>query len=183
VNFWIVGFDVNFGDDQRGAKAISLEEFYTLVLTSSAKPAAPKAVAAITEGSDKKEKKKKKKKKKKNDGHLFLARSGLVNKSDNPEKVGGEPWTVRGGTFSCVVSCHMAIRKATVNEQAPIEYSGKEIFAKPMKLIQTEALISDLTVTIISIDPKTGKEYVNNDIWGVDRHMKNVPEGLWGECE
>lgn len=189
VNFWVMGFDINFGDSQRDPKPANLEEFYQLVLTSSTKakappviataalpaakgdesPPSPGASAALVAANVK------------TDGHLFMCEGGMVNHSSDPNKDTNAPWTVRGGLFTCVVACKMAIRTAVVNDGPPVVYEENAIYAKPMQL--SMPLDSSLKVTIESVESDSGKVMESEDGWGVEQHIKPAPEGLWKICE
>ncbi|KAJ1323716.1 DUF6603 domain-containing protein [Microdochium nivale] len=200
VNFWVMGFDINFGDDKRGADPVTLQEFYDLVLSASAKQqqttrstraaALPAPEARVTDVSDLEDDAEisalsgpNRTHSVKTDGHLFMCSSGLVNHSTDPDKdVRGSPWTVRGGVFSFTVACKMAVRAAQVNDQAILlAADDQEVFSRPMRL--REQLTSELSVRIVSTDPVTGIERHNDDTWGVERHVKPVPSGLWQQYD
>jgi hypothetical protein len=149
VDFWIMSFDIPFGGDlPDDPKVITLKEFYKLV------------VQATADGTDTP-----------NEGHVFLVQSGLMNNSEVPQKA---PWIVRGGTFSFVVSCKMAIDTAIRGDKDKIQYG--EVHAKPMK--STNKLSSTLTVEIT----QDGVQQDQTE-WGMKKIIKSLPSGLWAKCK
>lgn len=175
VDFWVTSFDISFGDSKANVPAITLFEFYELVLqASSQQQNASRSIAAaaetrrITDASDPVTRPK-------NEGHVFLVQSGLMNNSEVPEREPNAPWTVRGGTFSFLVSCKMAINTAKRGDKT-ITYPQNGVYSRPMKL--TNPMSSTLTIDI------TQKNVAQSEAeWGMDKHIKVVPTGLWAKCK
>ncbi|RKK35273.1 hypothetical protein BFJ67_g13349 [Fusarium oxysporum f. sp. cepae] len=101
VDIKVAKFDINFGADKGGEKEANIDEFYHLVLQASSQQSNSRAAeedrALIAEGEE--------------DilpgdldqGHTFLATSGLLNNSSSTDRVQNADWVVRGGSFSFVV--------------------------------------------------------------------------------
>ncbi|KAL2131356.1 hypothetical protein VTI74DRAFT_5191 [Chaetomium olivicolor] len=174
VNIKVAKFHINFGRAGSDKPPCSLLEFYNLVLqassktTQSSKSIEAPALAATTAaaqadnrrvieldeddepisiaaeaGEDDPPKK--------NDGHTFLAQSGLMNDTSEPERTHNQTWIVRGGTFAFMLGCKIAIAKAEqVDEKdkpfAAVEYTKKAIYARPMHL--TDPLDSSVKISI-----------------------------------
>ncbi|KAA8647060.1 hypothetical protein EYZ11_008797 [Aspergillus tanneri] len=168
VHLWIASFDVNFGDSDSSTPPVDLAGFYDLVLqanskTQSAKSHAPERgqVIDVSEPHVRPL----------NEGLVFRGQSGLMNKSDVPEVPANQPWVVRGGTFSFIISCTMAIDTATCNGQN-LTYTTNQIYARPMHL--TAPLSSTMTVSI----QQGGAS--DDTVWGMDKYIKASPNALWG---
>lgn len=163
VHLWIFSFSISFGDSPTDVPAITLIEFYELVLQASSQqnPSQSIAQAAVPESIG--------------EGHVFLVQSGLINNSEIPERQQNARWTVRGGTFAFVVSCKMAIDTANLGGKS-ITYTTNKIYSKPMKL--TNPMSSTLNVAI------TQDGVAQDDaVWGMENIIKSVPTGLWASCK
>lgn len=77
VDFWVMSFDINFGDSPTDVPAITLISFYELVLQASSQQKAAAEAEKITDVTDTD-------KRPKNEGHVFLAQSGLMTSSEVP---------------------------------------------------------------------------------------------------
>jgi hypothetical protein len=176
VNFWITSFDIAFGGQEDKQYPLSLEKFYELVLQSSKKTGSQRHLSKVLAPSTSPNLPIK------NEGHVFLAQSGLVNNSNNPERTQNETWLVRAGSFSCVVACKMAIKSATLNDKdtATTITSNHDVYSKPMKL--QDPLNSHLTVTIEQ-DPDSFQEGEDKIGWCMSEYIKPVPRGLWEKCQ
>lgn len=121
VHLWIFSFSISIGDSPTDVPAITLIEFYELVLQASSQRNTSKSITqAVVPKST-------------GEGHVFLVQSGLINNSEIPERQENANWTVRGGTFAFVVSCKMAIDTVKLGENS-ITYTANKIYSKPMKL-------------------------------------------------
>ncbi|KAJ5105022.1 hypothetical protein NUU61_002369 [Penicillium alfredii] len=182
VNFWVFGFDVNFGSQVTHKNdPLTLEAFFQQVLQAdlpkgNAEPPPP---------------------------FIFSCNRGLIPVSETEAST--EPnkteWNVRGAVFQFTVACKFAVRQATVvtgqldpGEGGP-EYQFPDnsadlrpIHAKPMHLKGEDTLTSDLTVTI----RPTGNPKVltaSEDDVGVPKWekaeliYKSLPVALWGEYD
>lgn len=115
VDIKVAKFDINFGADKGDEKEANIEEFYHLVLQASSQQSNSRAAeedrALIAEGEedilpgDL------------NQGHTFLATSGLLNNSSSTDRVQNADWVVRGGSFSFVVGCKMAVQDAQLVDE------------------------------------------------------------------
>ncbi|KAI1819366.1 hypothetical protein F4861DRAFT_527244 [Xylaria intraflava] len=178
VDFWIVGFDINFGKDTSRNEAVTLQEFYELVLQSqvSASLSAVKSgnvplAQQIDDGLvDTRALPQK------NEAHNFLAQSGLLNPTDQPERNQNEPWVVRAGSFSFVVECKMAINAVKKNDDSDPILTYDDVYGKPMKL--TSPLKSVVTVKIDQEGAATQDEE-----WRYDRYLSGLPRALWAKYD
>ncbi|KAI0118156.1 hypothetical protein GGR51DRAFT_498314 [Nemania sp. FL0031] len=182
VDFWIVGFDINFGSDVSRNEAVSLLEFYQLVLQSQvgtslsafAKGNLPMATQtddesiAVQEPVDVRIAK--------NEGHNFLAQSGLLNPQDQPEREQNEHWTVRAGSFSFVVECKMAINAVKNDPAGGTILTHDDVYSTPMKL--TSPLNSTVTVVIQQDGVSTP-----DDGWQYDKYLSGLPRALWSKYD
>ncbi|KAI1773210.1 hypothetical protein F4818DRAFT_120559 [Hypoxylon cercidicola] len=200
IDLWIVSFDINFGFSSSVSDTVKLIEFYHLVLQSQANnssssyagvSAAGKRMLAITGGEDDDDDDEEEvdvdviealedsSQPRKNEGHNFLAQSGLLNPADNPERNQNEDWIVRGGSFSFVVECKMAINavKDGETEKPVIQYG--DVYSKPMKL--TSPMDSVLTV-VIQHKEQDGNSTLDQG-WGYDAYLKSLPQALWAKYD
>ncbi|KAI1277735.1 hypothetical protein F5Y07DRAFT_84541 [Xylaria sp. FL0933] len=182
VDFWIIAFDINFGRDEPRDEALSLLDFYLLVLqsqtTSSSKLSATAegrlGIASQNDDGDVAEAQEEVSRPM-NEGHNFLAQSGLLNPADNPERNQNDAWIVRAGLFSFVVECKMAINAVqnSPEAEAPV-LTYDEVCSRPMKLTSGSGMSSTLTVVVQQGDepPDEG--------WQYSRYLKSLPAALWG---
>ncbi|KAK6860469.1 hypothetical protein PG995_004105 [Apiospora arundinis] len=181
VDFWITSFNIDFGKPANDDEKCTLYQFYKLVLQSDSSVSASSSPAMLTSG------------KKvavagekndppvpKNEGHNFLALSGLLNPDEKTERPPNEPWIVRAGTFSFLIACKMAINSVKNDpDKGPIITYGKpeagiDVFGKPMRL--TKPMTSVLTVVV-------KQDGVSNpdEGWQYEQSIKSVPQGLWSK--
>ncbi|KAK3307145.1 uncharacterized protein B0T15DRAFT_432459 [Chaetomium strumarium] len=197
VDFWVFGFDIDFGDDSGGpAGKLGLEQFYDLALQADLSKAVA-AGASTGTGDDR------------DDPpsaspppHVYSCNEGLVptGSTESTPNKDDEPWRVRGAVFRFTVGCKFAIDSADVvtaqtDPHAPpipplhIPGNGQPIYARPMHC--TKRLDSTLTVTITPVDsPTKGPLLTGQDhgdapppvpVWdnGVPV-VKPVPKAVWG---
>ncbi|KAM0457120.1 hypothetical protein ACHAPV_006759 [Trichoderma viride] len=182
VDFWIVAFDINFGDSEQKIEAVDLLKFYQLVLQAS-KDQSMAAQAFLTMGEvaeDEEEERAailaddKYPDPQKNEAHNFLAQTGLLNQADSPERAPNDPWVVRAGSFSFIVACKMAINEFKNEKDKDPVLKGGDVFSKPMQL--TQCMTSTLLVTVA----QNGKE---DDGWQYEKYTKKVPRALWAQYD
>ncbi|QGI71151.1 hypothetical protein CEK26_003488 [Fusarium fujikuroi] len=178
VDIKVAKFDINFGGNKGDNKAADIKEFYHLVLQASSQPAESRtaeekpALVAEDEGDilpgDP------------NQGHTFLATSGLLNNSSSPDRKQNADWTVRGGSFSFVVGCKIAVQDVKqVDENNNVVNSvsskGPPIYARPMHL--REAMTkSEMKIEIVQDGVARAK-------WDMTQEYKQVPTGLWAKYD
>ncbi|KAI9932538.1 hypothetical protein ASPWEDRAFT_100311 [Aspergillus wentii DTO 134E9] len=162
VDFWVSSFDIEFGAGPLEPKAISLEEFYELVLQAGDKPQNLASLPAPSASSENILTRPT------NEGHIFLALSGLVNDGEKTESKPNEKWTVRAGTFSFSVNCKMAVKTASQGVNSITH--ARDIYSKPMQL--EGPMLSTLSITIVQgEDPEVS--------WRMEKQTKLVPTALW----
>ncbi|KAF7590765.1 hypothetical protein BBP40_002380 [Aspergillus hancockii] len=185
VNFWVFGFDINFGQLEGPAKTkLDLEGFYSQVLQTDLPTAAMamsssfKSAAAATTLPP---------------PHIFSCNQGLIppNKNDASSRPNEATWKVRGAIFQFTVACKFAVNSATVVTgpvkdkipPLPVPGNGQSIYARPMGLTKDSPLTSTLTVTITAISPKQPKLMATPLVprWDTATlQIKSVPLALWG---
>lgn len=193
VDFWVISFNVDFGPDPQGTKAVSLQEFYRLVLqtgegasiSSSSMFMLEEAEAGEGEKSDD------------DKAHVFGCRSGLLEGKGDQTTEENKPWEVRSGTFSFGISSRFAIGGATVkpSDEFSASREGDEepltdsvswdtpIYAKPMHL--TEGLTSQMEISINrteTFSASSTREKYEEPQWQMKPILKAVPSALWGKC-
>ncbi|KAI2465290.1 hypothetical protein F4781DRAFT_35927 [Annulohypoxylon bovei var. microspora] len=182
VDIKVAQFDISFGGSRDTTRAINLDEFYELVLQASSKASQAAAledsrIRELAEGEEEAEVSNFNRKPD-NQGHTFLAQTGLLNDSSNPSRDQNAPWVVRGGTFSFLIGCKMVIDDAKLvdddeKELSSVTSKAGTIYAKPMRLAGSDHLDSNLVVKITQ--PEETK------IWQMSQDYKSVPTGLWAE--
>ncbi|KAI1426137.1 hypothetical protein F5Y12DRAFT_310178 [Xylaria sp. FL1777] len=188
VDFWIIGFDINFGANVSRNEAVSLQDFYQLVLQSQVN-ASLSAVRSgnlpITQQTDEGAVDTQDLldvKAAKNEAHNFLAQSGLLNPEDKPERDQNVPWIVRAGSFSFVVECKMAINAAKNDPASDPILTHDDIYSRPMKL--TSPLQSTVTV-VIQQESASDQDGVSDpdDGWQYDKYLSGLPRALWSKYD
>ncbi|KND88092.1 hypothetical protein TOPH_07323 [Tolypocladium ophioglossoides CBS 100239] len=182
VDFWIVAFDINFGDDVSRDEGISLQDFYLLVLQTGTNPSLAAArrgkltAGGQADGEAEDGQRLLDAARPKNEGHNFLAQSGLLNPQDKPERDQNEPWVVRAGSFSFIVDCKMPIN-AVKNDpsKAPI-ITYDDVYSKPMKLSSP----MKSTVTVVVQQDGTSKP---DEGWQYDKYLRSLPRALWAKYD
>lgn len=169
VDFYIFGFNIDFGPGATKGEKASLERFYQLVIQDDGKGVKEEAKAC--------------------GDHLFGCLAGMIadgSSSPLPSPAANKPqstsqnWRVRAGDFSFRIACPFPINSASMGSSidlyVPCISNSKNIYAKPMEL--EEHLSSTMTIEIKKVDADTEKLK-----WKVAEVVKNVPCALWGKCE
>ncbi|KAK6517604.1 hypothetical protein TWF281_004253 [Arthrobotrys megalospora] len=138
VDFWVFGFDIDFGNRNSGALAkLTLLEFFRTVIQQDTKtPQAFLENGEEVEISEENEPA----------THVFSCTSGLIPENNAPNDTSGapKPWTVRGAIFAFNISCKFPFRKGKVitamsgADDQEYQFATKakdDIFAKPMGLM------------------------------------------------
>ncbi|RKK25000.1 hypothetical protein BFJ66_g15705 [Fusarium oxysporum f. sp. cepae] len=176
VDFWIVAFDINFGDHHPKIDPVSLSEFYELVLQDSPASSFASASALITGKQQQEPIVASTLTRPKNEAHNFLAESGLLNPDDQPERGQEDPWTVRAGAFVFVAECKMAISTVKTSESGTPIFQGSDVFSKPMGL--TTPMTSTLQIQVIHEDGIDREED-----WQFERYTQMLPSALWAKYD
>jgi hypothetical protein len=208
VDFWVFGFDINFGSDDSNKTALLLMDFIGLVCQADVssfnaakmlesapaddKPAAGRIeeleddADADTESDPV--------------AHVFAVVDGLIplNDSKSTPSQSTTPWKVRAATFAFSISCKFAIQSATIytmidNEPVPSQVPGAvdskgnpvPIFAKPMQgnadqLSTTLNVYISADTTSLALTNDPPKDPVWNNNAGI---FKELPLAVWGECK
>ncbi|EWG47682.1 hypothetical protein FVEG_07737 [Fusarium verticillioides 7600] len=176
VDFWIVAFDINFGNHHPKIDPVSLSDFYELVLQDSPASSFASATSLITGKQQQEPLAASTSTKPKNEAHNFLAESGLLNPDDQPEKGQNDPWTVRAGTFVFVAECKMAINGVSTNNSWDPILQGNEVFSKPMGM--TTPMSSILQIQIVHEDGSNPEED-----WQFEKYTQMLPGALWAKYD
>ncbi|KAF5723998.1 hypothetical protein FMUND_1319 [Fusarium mundagurra] len=170
----VAKFDINFSSDKHDEEEAKIEEFYHLILQASSQQAKSQAAeeehAPIADGEenilpgDP------------NQGHTFLAISGLLNNNSSGNRKQNDDWMARGRSFSFVVGCKMAVQDAKqVDEDKNVVNSvsskGPPIYARPMYLEEA--------MTKSQMNIEISQDGVARAKWGMTQEDKQVPTGLW----
>jgi hypothetical protein len=177
VDIKVAKFDINFGADKEDDKEVDIEKFYYRVLQASSQQAKSRTAQEergliaggeedILPGDP-------------NQGHTFLATSGLLNNSSSTDRAQNADWVVRGGSFSFVVGCKMAVQDAKLIDENDkvvnsVSSEGPPIYARPMHLKEAMSK-SEMKIEIV-------QEGVAHAKWGMTQEYKQVPTGLWAKC-
>ena len=172
VDFWVFGFDIDFGDSSSQTPSLKLPEFIALACQTSDSPARSMfhtltkhtpvgSLARYKIQGAPSEKELEDEKIDTADAlqpHVLVVQSGLVPQESTKTTPSGGDWTVRAATFSFAVSCKVAISQATIITGIPERSDAKDdpqvivpgtanpIHARPMCI--TDLLTTELTVTI-----------------------------------
>lgn len=177
VNFWVFGFDINFGEKLKpDISPRTLPQFIDQVLQADLGKGQGSPAPIV-----------------------FSCNQGLIPASDRDARSDPNkgPWDVRGAVFQFTVGCKFAVKTAQVvtDEQdshgKPIPpYKTKEnpseIYAKPMHL--EDELSSILTVKIKPTQDLKALTASGQDagipVWdSAFMIYKSVPKALWGKCK
>lgn len=196
VDFWFMGFNIDFGPRPQGKPAVSLKEFYEMVLQASqGSQSSAESLLALGDEEEEEADMGAEAVIEDNDAHVFGCQSGLLEEDGKQETPAGGKWLVRGGSFSFGVTCRVAISNATVKsvDQSAIATEAAtdsvtwptEIYAKPMKLMQ--GLTSEIT---ISVERSNAVQTFSHEAqaqaapqWQMTPVFKHVPVALWGICK
>jgi hypothetical protein len=160
VDFWVFGFDIEFGSQGTPEDPLLIRDFWKLVLQAETPP---KDAKAGIDGDPK-------------DAHLFICNQGLIASSSTDVKA-EDPWYVRGGVFEFSLTAYFAINAISLNDMPVAVPAGlNNVYAKPMQI--TDPLESNLTITITEGEAKNKKSG-----WILSPMIKAVPQGMWGPCE
>ncbi len=206
VDFWVFGFDINFGDLDAARQQDplpSVTAFRDLALKSGGGSGKGQGIPLEWVSGKVAEKPETTK------PFQFNCDTGLVPNNSVPgtSSAASFPelaawhaplpdgtWIVRGAAFSCTISLGFAATAATLHDQRPtvkvppkhveIPEAQQQIFARPMQL--REPLRSP--VTIIITKPKTGAPSLRGNErtdkeWGIQPVLKAVPQSIWGQCK
>ncbi|KAE8381122.1 hypothetical protein BDV26DRAFT_302156 [Aspergillus bertholletiae] len=182
VNFWVFGFDVNFGAPAiHQNDPLSLEAFFQQVLQADL----PKNNAEAPPP------------------FIFTCNRGLIPASDTDArtKPNETVWNVRGAIFQFTIGCKAAVRQATVvtgqvdpNASGPEHQFPKDpadlrdIHSKPMHLKGSDTLTSNLTITVRPTGNSTALTASEGEAgvpeWEkAELIYKSLPVALWGEYD
>ncbi|KAI9692829.1 MAG: hypothetical protein M1822_004823 [Bathelium mastoideum] len=188
VDFYVFGFDVNFGTSNIMAAAqIGFDEFYKLALQAGEKQSSALLDSALDsdewEVSEDEEPA----------AHVFACLNGLIPSGDD-NAAAGSKWRVRGAVFVFSVSSKFAINTAKVTtassgSSADVDnpVGSGNVYAKPMGLT-TPFDKSELEITITHNRPAVETEglrarAIKTD-WDRNKAVtSHLPTALWGKYD
>ena len=179
VDFWIVAFDINFGDHITEEERIGLADFYDLVLQETPASSFASAQALLTGQSTKQLSEPVAAtsiRRPRNEAHNFLVESGLLNPDDKPERGQDDPWTVRAGSFVFVAECKMAVTAVQTSDTGSPIFQQNDVFSKPMQL--TTSMTSVLSIKVTREGGSSGSDY-----WQFERYTQKLSSALWARCK
>lgn len=158
VDFYILGFSIDFGPGAAKVEKANLERFYQLVIQDD-------GTKAKADGD-----------------HVIGCLSGVM--AGGPENDAPKDWNVRAGDFSFRIACRFPIKFAIIDsDDSRIPDStnscipeSMDIYAKPME--RTKPLSSTMRIDIKKVGADSKKLE-----WNVAPVVKKVPSALWGICE
>ncbi|KAJ5380756.1 uncharacterized protein N7496_003184 [Penicillium cataractarum] len=168
VNFWLMGFDVNFGPSSNAlTEVLHLDEFYNLVLQSDV----PRGICQSSANDTMQP-------------HTFSCNDGLIPSGNEKSAPNSESWDVRGPVFRFTVASKFAINQADIvtvdgpsSTTVQVTARNQQIYARPMKA--KDILTSRLKVSIRPCRPGSSPSPQWTKVSVVDR---SVPIALWGKC-
>jgi hypothetical protein len=196
VDFWVFGFDVNFGSNEGIDPALSLPQFIDLVrqadLQKSTSMGASPAFSRVEEVASDDDK----------HYHVFSVLEGLYPLNDSKSIPSGGKWYVRAATFAFQISCKFAIDSAEINTMLPdskitdapehtdpVDGTKVDIFGRPMAN-NAGNVTSTLKVYITPVSPPqpllmaVEEDPPTVPIWKHNTAVcKNLPAALWGPCK
>ncbi|EEY21592.1 conserved hypothetical protein [Verticillium alfalfae VaMs.102] len=208
VDFWVFGFDVDFGDSAGMARPdrLSLGDFKALALKSASSgvsvPLASGWLDVASGQNDDDDEDDFDKQEAPPKAFLFNCVGGLVPEGsdakgleanvwyeDKPAKM----WLVRGGELSFSITTSFAAsdgvlfddRKGAITPKKSVEIADaqKKVYALPMCLQQT--IVSTIVVRIARVASRSkvvrtlGNERSDME-WGIHPILKTVPQSIWG---
>jgi len=112
VDFWVFGFDINFGSSDNDLQALNLSQFITFVCRTDLSKSAAGLLEALSSASHDE------KVQELDDGtnvpHVFSIESGVYPQNTSKSTPSTERWYVRAATFSFRISCTFAIDDAKI---------------------------------------------------------------------
>ncbi|KAF3909810.1 hypothetical protein ABW21_db0202232 [Orbilia brochopaga] len=202
VDFWVFGFDIEFGSSPEPAPKLTLEEFWQTALKDS-KSTQGKMLTAGSEKRDEDDVEEQAVEK----AFLITCESGL-EPEDKKETKENDPWFVRPDNFGFMTTLKFAANditfiksfkveknvslSQTTTQKVPIREECKNIYARPMEVAQS--LSSELTVTVYqyskdvcalrNTDPGDMLAFILKErVWQITPIEKAAPQSVWGKYD
>lgn len=160
VDFWVFGFDINFGDGDNNTDPMAFADFLGLLRQVNQQDPSGSPSAGP-------------------DSALILGvQTGNVPSKGTIQSKQLTQWFVRAGTFTfrtqTRLACTTASCNKTTNAASSINASGfttDSVYSTPMHVSQP--ITSELAVTVTpgTVNP-----------WRLTPVMKNVPQAVWAQC-
>ena len=191
VDFWVFGFDVNFGHPADPPGPIGGDDFWKLVLQADTSKQPASGFSQILSHKEPVKEPVKEPDDVNPAPHIFAATSGLIpKKSDNPQA--GDPWTVQGTLFALTITFKFPILTGKVitkmDDKTEKSVSIKndqagDMYARPMQMKQ-KMQKSNLDIKIErGIAPKLFDDDPDSldPVWkSQEPQYSALPLGLWG---
>ncbi|PCD29826.1 hypothetical protein FGRA07_10830 [Fusarium graminearum] len=183
VDLWVASFSIDFGAAQGSVEDVDLYQFYLLVL-----PASLRQASGLNPDQEKA-----KAPRPANEGHNFVATSGLINNDEDPKKPKNAPWVVKGGLFCFVAECKMPVSNVQLvtgkdehgdETTTPVEFknpdgsitSPPDIYSKPM-------LLSAPMMSTFTIEYTQAGVDADETNWQMEMVWNAMPTGLWAQYQ
>ncbi|KAI8207724.1 hypothetical protein K4K52_002067 [Colletotrichum sp. SAR 10_76] len=183
VDLWVASFSIDFGAAQNSPESVDLYAFYLLVL-----PASLRQASGLTPDQEKAEVSRPP-----NEGHNFVATSGLVNTDEDPKKQKNAPWSVRGGLFCFVAECKMPVSNVQLvtgkddhgNETTvPVEFKKPDgSSAEPPSIYSKPMLLRDPMTSTFTIEYTQDGVDIDETNWQMEMVWNAMPTGLWAQYQ
>jgi hypothetical protein len=201
VDFWVFGFDINFGSDKGVDLTFHLPQFIDLVCQADLQkptamsemltaPVTSSRVKEVTADHDDKH------------PHVFSVQEGLYPLNDSKSTPSGGKWYVRAATFTFQISCKFAIDSADIKTMLPdskitdppehtdtVGGTKVDIFARPTGS-NVGKVTSTLSVYITPVSPPQSLLMATEEdpppipIWkhNTAAVCKDLPAALWDKA-
>ncbi|KAG8533528.1 uncharacterized protein KY384_001268 [Bacidia gigantensis] len=196
VDFYVFGFDVNFGEHQNTSPSkLQLEDFYRLALQADNKPTTSRSLLLKSGRALEDSLRAEDDPDAQLSPHIYSCTSGLIPSQTTKSSPSDMTWDVRAAVFAFDISCKFALTGAEVITKA-LEEDGNDathtvpytvadkMYARPMWL-DSEFYRSQLRITIakdvpviekLTEDPEPLNPEWNNNL----AILTAVPTALWG---
>lgn len=167
VDFWVFGFDIDFGDDSPRPDPLLLLDFYRLILQQNdTTKTSAHIMASVPTISG---------------AHTIACESGIVPPNSGGVVVpSGLPWNVRGSGFVCSVTSPFPFTSAEVTAGGGVQDIIHNIYSRPMQTPKDQELTSTVT---ISVKDTFGSAPTTIAGFEVKEISRNLPSSIWAPCE
>ena len=166
VNFWVFGFDVNFGNSSPKPHApLSVQDFYSHIVkqTSSEGPQG-------------------------NNQQTITCQKGLVaGTKGSLQSAPAAVWNVRGGGMTFSVKSLFPFTQASITQGGSVEDTVDKIYSKPMWRGADSPLSSIMQIDVLEYNkdpahPNNPPTSANIAGFGISGDMAQLPTAVWGPC-
>ncbi|KAH7110819.1 hypothetical protein B0J11DRAFT_473636 [Dendryphion nanum] len=203
VDFWVFGFNIDFGGKADPHEALTLDQFEKFVIDSKENSNAPSAFDTITcytpiarsipqpaLGGQGRAVADPRPPEKAAGFHVLNVTSGLIPSGDSKSTPSGDVWLIRRAVFAFTVSCKFPVSRIEVKtggedpgpDTHTIQGTGKSMYARPMR--DSKPMGSTMTIKITAdAPPKALSDPPPAKVPHWDRNVgivKKMPAAIWG---